>query len=93
MDQLSSMSKGVKPYDNFPKFCFIKVGKKLEGMGGLKLEPLDSLSKHSTSVLILLRYPGSLFGLIHACGAAATCVWPAYGLRPSHFDCLMSGMV
>ena len=27
-------------------------------------------------------------GLMHACGAVATCVWPAYGLHPSHFDCL-----
>jgi len=30
----------------------------------------------------------SWVGLIRACGAAATCVWSAYGLRPSHFDCL-----
>ena len=30
----------------------------------------------------------SWVGLIHACGAAATCVWSAYGLSPSHFDCL-----
>jgi len=22
------------------------------------------------------------------CGTVATCVWQAYGLRPSHFDCL-----
>ena len=28
----------------------------------------------------------SWVGLIWACGAAA--VWSAYGLRPSHFDCL-----
>ena len=28
------------------------------------------------------------FGLIHTCSAVATCVWLAYGLRPSHFDCL-----
>ena len=28
------------------------------------------------------------FWLICACGASATCVWPAYGLRPSHFNCL-----
>jgi len=28
------------------------------------------------------------FGLICACGASATFVWPAYGQRPSHFDCL-----
>ena len=27
-------------------------------------------------------------GLIRACDAAATCVWSAYSLRPSHFDCL-----
>jgi len=27
-------------------------------------------------------------GLIRACGAAACCVWSAYGLRPSHLDCL-----
>jgi len=26
--------------------------------------------------------------LIRLCGAAATCVWLAYSLRPSHFDCL-----
>ena len=30
----------------------------------------------------------SWVGLIRACGAAATCVWSAYGLCPSHFDCL-----
>ena len=27
-------------------------------------------------------------GLIQTCSAAATCVWSAYGLHPSHFDCL-----
>jgi len=27
-------------------------------------------------------------GLMLACSAAATCVWSAYGLRPSHFDFL-----
>ena len=27
-------------------------------------------------------------GVMRACGAVATCVWLAYGLRPSHFDCL-----
>jgi len=26
--------------------------------------------------------------LMHACGAVTTCVWSAYGLCPSHFDCL-----
>ena len=30
-------------------------------------------------------------GLIRAYSAAATCVWLAYGLRPSHFDCLRWG--
>jgi len=27
-------------------------------------------------------------GLMWACGAVATCVWLACGLRPSHFNCL-----
>jgi len=27
-------------------------------------------------------------GLMRACSTVATCVWSAYGLRPSHFNCL-----
>ena len=27
-------------------------------------------------------------GLMGACGTVATCVWSAYGLHPSHFNCL-----
>jgi len=39
------------------------------------------------SVMLTIR-PSMLGwgGLMRTCGAAATCVWPAYGLRPSHFD-------
>ena len=39
-------------------------------------------------MLIIRPWMVSWVGLILACRAAATCVWLAYGLCPSHFDCL-----
>jgi len=40
------------------------------------------------STLAIRQWMLGWVGLIRACGAAATCVWSAYALRPSHFDCL-----
>ena len=40
------------------------------------------------SMLTIRSWMAGWVGLMRACGAVATCVWSAYGLPPSHFDCL-----
>ena len=43
---------------------------------------------YRSSMLTIRPWRFGWVGLIRACGEAACCVWMAYGLCPSHFDCL-----
>jgi len=63
--------------------CWFQLLKKC-----LKRESNPSSPVFQASMQTIRPWMVGWVGLIRACGAAATCVWSAYSLHPSHFDCL-----
>ena len=54
----------------------------------LKRESIPKSPVCQASMLTIRPWMLCCGGLMRSCGAVATCVWSAYGLRTSRFDCL-----